>query len=157
MVGGAKAMQWRVAGDCTSIKQTGMDGCMSSSRNKASEGDGIGGLTFIEAEHTPAYSRAREWFVIHDTNCGMELFTDEVIADLLEDDLATLPLMARLGRIPTTMAVTRLVTSSSGTRPRIRSRALFRMYAASGSTRRFQRTCQSTGTSTTCEPDVSTS
>jgi carbonic anhydrase len=31
----------------------------------------------------------REWFVIHHTNCGMELFTDEVIADLLEDDLAT--------------------------------------------------------------------
>ena len=31
----------------------------------------------------------REWFVIHHTNCGMELFTDEVIADLLEDDLST--------------------------------------------------------------------
>ena len=31
----------------------------------------------------------REWFVIHHTNCGMELFADEVIADLLEDDLAT--------------------------------------------------------------------
>jgi len=31
----------------------------------------------------------REWFVIHHTNCGMELFTDEVIADLLDDDLST--------------------------------------------------------------------
>ena len=31
----------------------------------------------------------REWFVIHHTNCGMELFSDEVMADLLEDDLAT--------------------------------------------------------------------
>ena len=30
-----------------------------------------------------------EWFVIHHTNCGMELFADEVIADLLEDDLST--------------------------------------------------------------------
>jgi carbonic anhydrase len=30
-----------------------------------------------------------EWFVIHHTNCGMELFADEVIADLLEDDLGT--------------------------------------------------------------------
>src|SRR6201997_2911816 len=30
-----------------------------------------------------------EWFVIHHTNCGMELFSDEVIADLLDDDLAT--------------------------------------------------------------------
>ncbi len=30
-----------------------------------------------------------EWFVIHHTNCGMELFRDDVIADLLEDDLNT--------------------------------------------------------------------
>jgi carbonic anhydrase len=32
---------------------------------------------------------AKEWFVIHHTNCGMELFADEVIADLLDDDLGT--------------------------------------------------------------------
>jgi carbonic anhydrase len=31
----------------------------------------------------------KEWFVIHHTNCGMELFSDEIMADLLEDDLAT--------------------------------------------------------------------
>jgi carbonic anhydrase len=31
----------------------------------------------------------REWFVIHHTNCGMELFADDVIADLLDDDLGT--------------------------------------------------------------------
>jgi carbonic anhydrase len=30
-----------------------------------------------------------EWFVVHHTNCGMELFADEVIADLLDDDLET--------------------------------------------------------------------
>jgi len=30
-----------------------------------------------------------EWFVVHHTNCGMELFCDEVISDLLEDNLAT--------------------------------------------------------------------
>jgi carbonic anhydrase len=30
-----------------------------------------------------------EWFVIHHTNCGMELFCDEVMSDLLEDSLAT--------------------------------------------------------------------
>jgi carbonic anhydrase len=30
-----------------------------------------------------------EWFVIHHTNCGMELFSDEVIADLLDEDLGT--------------------------------------------------------------------
>src|SRR6201993_2402308 len=31
----------------------------------------------------------REWFVIHHTNCGMELFTDEIIGDLLDDNLET--------------------------------------------------------------------
>src|SRR3954449_4331136 len=31
----------------------------------------------------------REWFVIHHTNCGMELFTGEVMADLLDDNLET--------------------------------------------------------------------
>jgi carbonic anhydrase len=31
----------------------------------------------------------REWFVIHHTNCGMELFTDETIRDLLSRSLAT--------------------------------------------------------------------
>src|SRR5271156_2240416 len=30
-----------------------------------------------------------EWFVIHHTNCGMELFTGEIIAGLLEDSLET--------------------------------------------------------------------
>jgi carbonic anhydrase len=30
-----------------------------------------------------------EWLVIHHTNCGMELFADEVIADLLDGDLGT--------------------------------------------------------------------
>jgi len=30
-----------------------------------------------------------EWFVIHHSDCGMQLFTDEVIGDLLADDLGT--------------------------------------------------------------------
>ncbi|ARN82356.1 beta-class carbonic anhydrase [Methylocystis bryophila] len=30
-----------------------------------------------------------EWFVIHHTDCGMELFCDEVMGDLLEDNLST--------------------------------------------------------------------
>lgn len=30
-----------------------------------------------------------EWFVIHHSNCGMELFSDEVIGGLLEDNLET--------------------------------------------------------------------
>ena len=29
----------------------------------------------------------REWFVIHHTNCGMELFTDEIMRDLLASSL----------------------------------------------------------------------
>lgn len=31
----------------------------------------------------------REWFVVHHTDCGMELFTDEIIAGLLEKSLET--------------------------------------------------------------------
>jgi carbonic anhydrase len=31
----------------------------------------------------------REWFVVHHTNCGMELFTDAVIRDLLSQSLET--------------------------------------------------------------------
>jgi carbonic anhydrase len=31
----------------------------------------------------------REWFVIHHTNCGMELFTDEIMRDLLASSLET--------------------------------------------------------------------
>ena len=30
-----------------------------------------------------------EWFVIHHTDCGMELFCDEVMAELLDDNLKT--------------------------------------------------------------------
>ncbi|MFI5176899.1 MAG: beta-class carbonic anhydrase [Terriglobia bacterium] len=31
----------------------------------------------------------REWFVIHHTNCGMELFSDEIMRDLLGSSLKT--------------------------------------------------------------------
>jgi carbonic anhydrase len=31
----------------------------------------------------------REWFVIHHTDCGMELFTNEIMADLLSSSLDT--------------------------------------------------------------------
>jgi carbonic anhydrase len=31
----------------------------------------------------------REWFVVHHTNCGMQLFNDEVIGGLLEQSLET--------------------------------------------------------------------
>jgi carbonic anhydrase len=31
----------------------------------------------------------REWFVIHHTDCGMQLFTDEIMASLLDKSLET--------------------------------------------------------------------
>jgi carbonic anhydrase len=31
----------------------------------------------------------KEWFVIHHTNCGMELFTDQIMRDLLKTSLKT--------------------------------------------------------------------
>src|SRR5260370_28791592 len=31
----------------------------------------------------------REWFVVHHTDCGMQLFTDEIIGDLLDKSLET--------------------------------------------------------------------
>jgi carbonic anhydrase len=31
----------------------------------------------------------REWFVVHHTNCGMELFTDDILSSLLEKSLET--------------------------------------------------------------------
>ncbi|MBV9750577.1 MAG: carbonic anhydrase [Acetobacteraceae bacterium] len=31
----------------------------------------------------------REWFVVHHTNCGMELFTDDIMGDLLAGSLET--------------------------------------------------------------------
>lgn len=31
----------------------------------------------------------REWFVIHHTDCGMELFTNDIMADLLSKSLET--------------------------------------------------------------------
>jgi carbonic anhydrase len=37
----------------------------------------------------------REWFVIHHTDCGMQLFTDEIIGGLLEQSLETATIDAR--------------------------------------------------------------
>lgn len=36
----------------------------------------------------------KEWFVIHHTDCGMELFTSEIIAGLLETSLETAEITA---------------------------------------------------------------
>ena len=40
----------------------------------------------------------REWFVIHHTNCGMELFTDEIMRDLLASSLETATFDGRVWR-----------------------------------------------------------
>ena len=37
----------------------------------------------------------REWFVIHHTDCGMELFTNEIMSDLLSSSLATASIDAK--------------------------------------------------------------
>jgi carbonic anhydrase len=46
----------------------------------------------------------REWFVIHHTNCGMELFSDEIMRDLLSRSLETASFDAGVwkdkGRVP---------------------------------------------------------
>ena len=41
----------------------------------------------------------KEWFMIHHTNCGMETFTNEVMADLLSSSLETATLTLAAGRI----------------------------------------------------------
>lgn len=40
----------------------------------------------------------REWFVIHHTNCGMQLFTDEIMRDLLARSLKTATFDGKLWR-----------------------------------------------------------
>ena len=42
----------------------------------------------------------REWFVIHHTNCGMELFTDEIMRDLLASSLKTASFDGKVWRDP---------------------------------------------------------
>jgi carbonic anhydrase len=42
-----------------------------------------------------------EWFIVHHTNCGMELFTDQIMRDLLADSLATAAFEAGQWRNPT--------------------------------------------------------
>lgn len=37
----------------------------------------------------------REWFVIHHTDCGMELFTNEIMGDLLQSSLKTATIDAK--------------------------------------------------------------
>jgi carbonic anhydrase len=43
-----------------------------------------------------------EWFVIHHTDCGMELFTSEIISDLLETSLETADISSGVWKNKTT-------------------------------------------------------
>ncbi len=89
------------------------------------------------------------WFVVHHTNCGMELFTDAVIADLLEDDLGTAQFDGSVWSNPEHRGGHCAGTSSSGT-PSPASRAAWcRTSSASASTRWCRAPFRSTASSTT--------
>jgi carbonic anhydrase len=94
----------------------------------------------------------KEWFVVHHTNCGMELFSDEIIADLLEDDLGTAAFDGKKWANPRHRAVTRPATSSNGTRSRTSTRALSTTSSESGPICSSPPTCLFTVTSTTSRP-----
>jgi hypothetical protein len=76
-----------------------------------------------------------ERFVIHHTNCGIELFTDEIIAGPSRTTSRRPRSMDGNGSIRITRAATRRAISSSGTRSRIRNRASRRTCGASASIR----------------------
>jgi carbonic anhydrase len=84
-----------------------------------------------------------EWFVIHHSNCGMELFSDEIIGDLLDDSLETASFDGKVWSNP-----------KNGTRSPIRKRASNRMSAASASIRWCPATSRSTASSTTSTADA---
>ena len=92
----------------------------------------------------------RTWLVVHHTNCGMELFSDQVMGELLEDDLGTASFDGAVWSNPNHRGGHAAGTSSSGTRSPIRSRAWFRTSGASASTRWFRRGSRSSASSTTC-------
>jgi len=76
-----------------------------------------------------------EWFVIQHTNCGMELFCDEIMAGLLDDHLATVTFMARTGPTHSMAAAAQLAISSNGTRSSRRRIACYRTCGAFASIR----------------------
>ena len=65
----------------------------------------------------------REWFVIHHTDCGMELFDDATIGNLLEDNLETATFEARTGPTPSMAGDRPRAIISAGSRSRISRKA----------------------------------
>ena len=71
-----------------------------------------------------------EWFVIHHSDCGMQLFTNEIIGDLLADDLGTAQFDGS-GQTQNTPAVPWLENLSIGTPLKITRRASSRTCSGS--------------------------
>ena len=90
-----------------------------------------------------------EWFVIHHTNCGMELFTDGIMGDLLEDNLETANFDGKVGRIQSMVMERAPANTSNGTRSRTNHRASSTTYAVFANTRWFRAIFRSMATSTT--------
>ncbi len=94
---------------------------------------------------------AQEWFVIHHTNCGMELFSDEIIADLVDDDLSTVSFDGKTWSNPHHHGGHAAGHFIKWHTIKIRRRASSRTSAASASTRSCQRPFRSTAMSTTSD------
>src|SRR5258705_9750228 len=57
----------------------------------------------------------QEWFVVHHSDCGMQLFTGEIIGNLLEDNLETAQFDGKTWSNPKHAAAPSPVTTSTGT------------------------------------------
>ena len=93
----------------------------------------------------------REWFVVHHTDCGMELFTEEVMGDLLAENLATAATMAIGGESHAggRLGFRSLLSSGTRSRPGGQRADDVRRIA---STRSWPRTSRSPAISTTSKP-----
>ena len=91
-----------------------------------------------------------EWFVIHHTNCGMELFSDGIMADLLDVRMISEPPRSTAinGRILITAAAMLLVISSNGIQSQIRRRASFKTCGVFASIPSYRQPSRSTAMST---------
>ena len=92
----------------------------------------------------------RTWLVVHHTNCGMELFTDQVMGDLLEDDLGTASFDGSAWSNPNHRGGQPPAISSSGRRSPIRNRAWCATSAAYASIRWYPARSRSSASSMMC-------
>ncbi len=95
----------------------------------------------------------REWFVIHHSNCGMELLADEVIADLLDDDLGTASFDGKTWSNPHHKGAGHFIKWHT---IKNQESSVIQGVKRIRSIRSFPRMCQSMATSTMCEPAAST-